>query len=39
MSKPQTEEKPPKKEVSGIWVLLIFVALLGIVLTLSVVTQ
>lgn len=40
MSEPEMErEQPKKKEVSGIWVLLIFVVLLGIIISLSVMTQ
>jgi len=38
MCEPQTGSKPQKQEVSGIWVLLIFVALLATVLAVAVAT-
>ena len=39
MYEPQSEQKQPKQEASGIWVLLAFVVLLAIVLTVAVATQ
>ncbi len=39
MSEKLTDTDTSRKEVSGIWVLLIFVVLLGTVLTLAAVTQ
>jgi hypothetical protein len=39
MSEVQKEQEQPKKQVSGMWAVLVFVALLAIVITLAVATQ
>ncbi len=39
MSEKQTDTDTSGKEVSGVWVLLVFVVLLGAVLTLAAVTR
>jgi len=39
MRETHTGDEIPKKEVSGIWVLLIFVVLLGGILTIATVTR
>ena len=39
MCKPKAGNEPPRKEVSGLWVLLIFAVLFAVVIVIGVVTQ